>query len=362
MFPLTPSGLGAAAGQALEQFRDFAEPTHAHAHLDLMLGPWLRTYGIGSDERTRIDDAPGFEGRFGPELDDTWNDGQWGNQKDPASRAGSALFGVEAGLAKFLAVDAEAVAAWGRAYLVGSVDVGKFRGEIFAKGIFDLPDFKFSHGRLAGDRTFQIGLRIGAQVLAELIGAHYEVGYDTPGIPMADRALPVEITARLDAAVHAFARVWAEGSVGSRSALAIGAKAFAGASATLSGQAELASMIGAHGSVTAWCGTGAEFTAHVEFDARTGKFDADHSAGAAVGVGASYDYGVSVNAGAILASTQLPSRVPGILEAYVERVGDAGRAVLKGELTPGEGAGDVAKATGWALGQVARAVDDSLPR
>jgi hypothetical protein len=356
-----PGQAAGAVGAALDGLQAALTPRSAKADVALVLGPWLRTYGLGTDEPNRIDDAPGFTGRFG-ETDEQGEAAEAnGELRDPASRSGTALIGIEAGLARFLALDLEVITALGRAYLIGSIDVVKGRAEIYADSRSRLPDLEFTQGRLSGDRRIELGLRIGAQALFELIGAHYEVGCDTPPIPMLGRELPLELTARLDAAVHAFARAYAEASVGTRCALMVGGKAFAGASATLAGQAELASMVGAHGSVTAWAGAGAEFTVGVQADFKKHEYGLDHSAGVAAGVGASYDYGVTVHAGEIFAATALPDRLPLIWEQFAGRVERAGRAVLAGESSPGEFGSEVASASGRAIGQLAQSIDDSLP-
>jgi len=250
-------------------------------------GPWLDVVTIADDESgtDRIDDAPDSGTRLvdggmgtGRSADRSRMDGHGPD----ASRAGSTLFGVEGGLMRFLDLSYEATSELGRIYSAGAIDFIKGQAALYADAGIDWD-------------SYSLVLGLGGQVLAELIGAHYEAGYDTPTIELLGREVGIELTGRLDAAVHAFARAWMEVSVGGRNALQVGGRAFAGASATLTGQAELAPFADVHGSLTAWAGMGAECTLGVEVDLADGDFALQHSAGAAIGYGVSYDWGVSVD-------------------------------------------------------------------
>ena len=250
-------------------------------------GPWLEFETIADDESgtDRVDDAPDSGTRLvdggvgtGRSADGSRMDGHGPD----ASRAGTTLVGIEGGLMRFLELNYEATSELGRIYAGGAVDFIKGQAAIYADAGIDWD-------------TYSLVLGLGGQVLAELIGAHYEVGYDTPTIELLGREVGIELTGRLDAAVHAFARAWMEVSVGGRNALHVGGRAFAGASATLTGQAELAPFADVHGSLTAWAGVGAECTLGVEVDLADGDFALQHSAGAALGYGVSYDWGVSVD-------------------------------------------------------------------
>jgi len=206
MCSLPLGGLPPLVATAVEGVSEAIDPQVAKSEVELMLGPWLKTYGVGSDDGARIDDAPGYSGRLaGPEGKEG-TAGKPGVLGDPASRSNTLVTGIELGLQRFLALDLEAVSTLGRGYLVGSIDFAKVKAELFGDLLLETPDLGpsawGSGWRYKGDPSCYIGLRVGAQVLFELIGAHYEAGYDTPGIPIGDRELPVEITARLDAAVR----------------------------------------------------------------------------------------------------------------------------------------------------------------
>jgi hypothetical protein len=249
-----------AAGEAIGDALKSLEPDHNPPPFRWVTGPWLNFETILDDQE--------------PEA----HRNRIGDQHRPG---GWTLIGVEAGLLRFLDINLEEASNLGRIYVSGAIDFVKVQAEIF--------------GDIGKGKGLSLRGVFGGQVLAELIGAHYEVGYDTPKVEFFGRDVGVELTARLDAAVHAYARAWLEVSVGMRNAVMIGGKAFAGASATLSGKAELAPFADIHGSVTAWAGTGAEFIIGVEADLETGEFTVQQSAGAALPYGLSYDWGVSVN-------------------------------------------------------------------
>jgi hypothetical protein len=326
-------------------------PRVVRSDVALLLGPWLRGYGIGFEQEGRIDDAPGYSGTLvGPEgTPGTWSEP--GVLADPASRGTTFVIGIEAGLARFLALDVEAVSKLGRAYLLGSIDFVKARAEVFGTVTQKWPDLgpdNWADGGYLGDFDFRIGLRVGAQVLFELIGAHYEIGYDTPPIPMHSGSDSLQLTARLDAAVHAFARAYAEVCVGTRCAFLIGGKAFAGASTTVTGQAELASLGGAQGSLTAWVGVGAEYTCGGEFDLKTLSGEWTQSGGVAMGYGVSYDYGVTVNGGEIIAASGL-SPLAEIALQWGARVAASAGSTLALETSPSEFGDEVKAASNDAV-------------
>jgi hypothetical protein len=252
--------VGDAIGDALKAL----EPDRNPPPFRWVTGPWVNIETILDDQE--------------PEA----HRNRIGDQHRPE---GWTLIGVEAGLLRFLDVDLEAASNLGRIYVSGAIDFVKVQAEIF--------------GDIGKGEDLSLRGVFGGQVLAELIGAHYEVGYDTPKVEFFGRDVGIEFTARLDAAVHAYARAWLEVSVGMRNAVLIGGKAFAGASATLSGKAELAPFADIHGSVTAWAGSGVEFIVGVEADFETGVFGVKHSAGGAWIYGWTYDFGISVNVGEV---------------------------------------------------------------
>ena len=268
------AGLGdtlGAIGDAVAGALEAAKPERKTGSIQWVSGPWMKV-------ETAADDATPEEHR---------------NRIGDAAKPGKTLIGVELGVARFADADFEIAGKLGRGYLSGAIDFVKLQGTIFADGGLEGVDFGLTEG-FKFDRP-AVGVMIGGQALAELIGAHYEVGYDTPTVTMLGREVGIELTARLDAAVHAYARGWLEVTVGMRNAAVIGGEAFAGASATLAGQAELAPFADVHGSVSAWAGPGAAFVLGVKFDVETGEFDMVNKGGVSPIVGAGYDWGVSVN-------------------------------------------------------------------
>jgi hypothetical protein len=268
------SGLGELAGQIGDAIADglaAAKPERERNSFRWATGPWVKIETIADDETPEA-----HRNRIG----------------DPAKR-GKVLVGIEAGLARLFDIDIEAMHELGRGYLSGAVDFGKIHASLFVDGNLKGVDFELGEG-FEFDRP-AVGGMIGGQVLGELVGAHYEVGYDTPTVTMLGREVGIQLTARLDAAVHAYARTWVEVTIGMRNAASIGGEAFAGASATLSGQAELAPFADIHGSGSVRSGVGAGFVLGASFDIESGEFDFENSAGAVPAVGFSYDWGVSVN-------------------------------------------------------------------
>jgi len=265
------SPLGAMS-DAVADALEAARPERKKGSVQWVSGPWVKV-------ETVADDSTPEEHR---------------NRIGDAAKPGKTLFGIEFGLARFADADFEVAGKFGRGYLSGAIDFLKFQGTVFADGGLEGVDFSRKEG-LEFDRP-GVGVMIGGKVLAEYVGAHYEVGYDTPTVTMLGREVGLEFTARLDAAVHAYARGRFEVTVGwKRCAAVIGGETFAGASTTLAGQAELAPFADVHGSASAWAGPGASFVLGAEYDATTGDFDMVHRGGASPIFGGGYELGISVN-------------------------------------------------------------------
>ncbi len=218
-------------------------------------------------------------------------------------------------------------------------------GDAYAKGHTTLLG---AQGRIYQDVGFDdwtLKAEIGAQGKLELAGAHYEVGYNTPTVNIAGHDIGINTKVNLDAEIGARGEIFGKIKLGKENRIQLGAEAFAGASATIQGEAALGDLAAVRGEATAWAGIGAKSELDVGFE--DGKLNFDMGLGAALGVGFELDWGFTVDFGEV---GEVLYDVGTEISDAVQDVGDA----------VGDVANDVFDAVGDAAGDVAEAAGDFI--
>jgi len=212
-----------------------------------------------------------------------------------------------------------------------------------------------ARGRIFGDAGFKKGALeayIGAEGRAELIGAHYNFGYATPTVNIAGHEIGIKADVQADAFVGAQGYAEALVRLGKDPRIHIGAEGFAGASATIQGQAALGDLAKVRGSATAWAGVGAKANLDVGYEDGHLKFDLGF--GAALGLGFEVDWGFDINVGAV------GDFLADVGETVLDGLGDVGDAIGDAADAVGDFAEDVGDAIGDAVDAVGDAVGDAV--
>jgi hypothetical protein len=207
--------------------------------------------------------------------DNVNNLGAWGQ--------GTTLDQAEWHAARFGEVNYRDSGDWGSAYATGSTDVLKFQGRVF------------------GDSGYKDGTLIasgGVQGRFELIGSHYQAGYNSPTLfNFGGHDITSRTTVNADAYVGATGTVQGGIELGKNDNIQVGASGFAGASATVKGSESLGDMASVNGSASGYVGIGAKANADIGY--KDGEINFSFGLGLAWGIGYSFDFGFSVNVGAI---------------------------------------------------------------
>jgi hypothetical protein len=208
----------------------------------------------------------------------------------------------------------------GGAYVKGSTVILGVSGEAY----YDIdPDFD--------DGTLNLGL--GAKGALEIVGAHYEAGFDTPDLVIGDNKVDLNGKTNADASVGVKGNINGNFSIGKENKLGLGASGFDGASASISGEIGAGEIADVNGSLTGWTGVGAKAEFEVGF--KDGKFNFDWGFGLALGIGLEWDLGFSIDFGETIDTVLDGLREIGLEDPadWIENTG--GDAI--------EAAGDIAK-------------------
>jgi hypothetical protein len=229
-------------------------------------------------------------------------------------------------LFEFGKIDERTEGEYGNAYVKGSTKILSLSGQVYYN--ID-PDFE--------NLTFKAG--VGAKGSAEIVGAHYEAGYDTPDLNIGDSKVDLNAKTNADAYVGVKGSIGGNISIGKENNLTLEAGAFDGANASISGKIGAGEIADGHGYLAAWAGVGAK--AKFEAGFKDGKLNVDWGLGLALGAGAEWDLGVSIDFGKAVDTTLDAMREIGLKEPadWIENTG--------GDVI--EFAGDAAKWTGGAL-------------
>ena len=267
---------------------------------------------------------------------------------------GTTLAEYEWHLARIGEVDVHDSGDWGSAYFKGSTDFMKVQGRVY--GNANLDDWTASAS-------------IGVQGRIEIIGHHYEGGYDTPSIyNLGGHDINLKTKVNADAYIGANGFAEAEIGIGKNTHVDLGAGGFDGASASLKGSENLGDFGGVNGGAAAWVGVGAK----VDLDAgiKDGELSFHFGAGLALGLGLEYDWGFSINfagiadglynagADAIDAVADAGEWVGGAAEDAAGWVGDAAEATGDAAKDAVDAVGDAASDAADALGDAASALGD----
>ena len=288
---------------------------------------------------------------FGPDKESTstQESKNWGdnvnmpdNLSDLGSGGGTTAFGLEGSwnLAEFGKIDEKAEGEWGSAYAKGSTQVLGLSGQVYTNiGV--------------NTDTKSITAGIGAKGSVEIVGAHYEAGYKTPPINIGDETVDLNGQVNGDAYVGVKGSAEIGVSLGGENYVKAGAGAFDGANAELKGKIGVGDIGDVHGELGAWAGVGAKAEFKAGFE--DGKLNVDMGLGLALGAGAEWDAGITIDFSEIVDTG---------LEAMKEiGLGEEANWI---ENTAGDiigFAGDVAKETGETLedigGEIGDAADDT---
>jgi hypothetical protein len=249
--------------------------------------------------------------------------GAWGKGKTIAE--------FEWHAARVGAVDYKDSGDWGSVYVKGATDFLKIQGRVYGNVGFN-------------DWTATAGG--GVQGRIEIVGSHYEAGYKSPSFyNLGGHNIDLETKVNADAQVGVNGFAEAEVGVGKNTHLDLGAGGFEGASASLGGSESLGDFGSVNGQADVWAGVGAK--ADVDVGLKGGKFSFHFGAGLALGIGAEYDWGFSIDFAAIGDSLYH------VGSDLIDGIGDAGDWI-------GCAAGDVADWTEGAAETVGNAAEDAV--
>ena len=220
---------------------------------------------------------------------------------------------------------------WGSAYATGSTDFMKLQGRVYG-------DTGYKDGTLTASG--------GVQGRLELVGSHYQGGYTSPTLFSFDgHNINSQTTVNADASVGVTGTAEGGVGIGKNDYVQVGASGFAGASASVKGSETVGDVAGVNGDASVYAGVGAK--ANLDLGYKDGQFTFNLGAGLAWGIGCSFDFGFSVNVGAIGDGIEDGAKWVG------NEVEDGAKAV-------GNGVEDGAKAVGNAVSDAASAVGDAL--
>jgi hypothetical protein len=235
--------------------------------------------------------------------------------------------GWEAG--RFGEVNSHSSGDWGSAYIVGGSDYMKIQGRVYGD---------------SGYKDGTVTLTGGVQGRIELLGHHYQAGYTSPTLfNFGGHDIQARGTVNADAQIGVTGTIEGGIQLGKNDEVHVGARGFAGASATLQGSESLGDMATVKGEASAWVGVGAK--ADLDVGYKDGEVSFSFGLGLAFGYGFDYDIGFSVNFGAI------GDAIYNEAGEVVDAVGDAGEWV-------GSEAEDAANAIGDAASSVGDAICD----
>ena len=177
-------------------------------------------------------------------------------------------------LFEFGKIDEKTEGEMGSAYAKGSTQVLGLSGQVY-----------YNFGVDTDKKTVSAG--IGAKGSAEIVGAHYEAGFETADVNIGDSNVDVNGKVNADAYVGVKGNIEAGITLGKENNFKLGAGAFDGANASLSGKIGAGELGDVHGDIKAWAGIGAKAEFDVGF--KNGKLSADWGLGLALGAGAEWD-------------------------------------------------------------------------
>jgi hypothetical protein len=194
-------------------------------------------------------------------------------------------------------------------------------------------------GRIHGIAAWNDGLEvgIGAQGRLELVGASANVGYGVDAFSIGGEKVRFQANGSADAFVGAQGDASASITLNKEPSIRVGAGGFAGASASIAGQATLGG-VGVKGGAQAWAGVGAK--ANLEVGFKDGKFVLGGEIGAALGVGFGAKFGIAVD------FKPLINTVKGVGNAVAEGAKTVAGAVANVATKVGEGLASAGKAVG----------------
>lgn len=276
----------------------------------------------------------------------------WGTTKDddgktksfgPASPygVGNTLLGAEAYLAEGLKYNVNESGNWGSFKSQGVTRIGEARGRIYNNMGWDPTKGEF-------------GLGLGAQAQLNLIRATYDAKYQLPEMNVGGANLAPTFSTKVDGFVGAQGDIGANLTLGKKPNLKIGAGGFAGASASISGGVE-AGGVGVSGSAKGWAGIGAkaELFAGMKDD---GKFHLGFDVGAALGVGGSLSWGISID------PKKVVNTIKGIGKAAATFGKDVANTVAKSAKTVAKKVTNVAKSVGKGISNAAKSVGSAVKK
>jgi hypothetical protein len=281
--------------------------------------------GVWRDSGSARDsDTTSLENIGNEKMPDNLNNlGAWGQ--------GTTLDQAEWHAARFGEVNYRDSGDWGSAYATGSTDVLKLQGRVF------------------GDSGYKDGSFMatgGVQGRFELIGAHYQAGYNSPTLfNFGGHDITSRTTVNADAFVGATGTVQGGIALGKNDYVQVGASGFAGASATVQGSEKLGDVASVNGSASGYVGIGAKADADIGY--KDGELNFNFGLGLAWGIGYSFDFGFSVNVGAIADG------------AYNE-AGDACKYVGKEAEDAGKAVGNAVENAGKAIGNEVEDIGDDI--
>ena len=283
-------------------------------------GIWRQSYSSKNDSTTSVENI--------------------GNEKMPANLTSLGGYGkgttraqAEWHAAEVGDVNYQSSGDWGSAYAVGSTDFLRLQGRVY------------------GDTGYKDGTVMatgGVQGRFELVGSHYQAGYNSPTLfSIGGHDIQSRTTVNADASVGASGSVDGGIALGKNDYVQVGASGFAGASASLQGSENIGDLGGVNGDARVWAGVGAK--ADLDAGYKDGQLSFHFGLGLAWGIGYDFDIGFSINVDAI---------GDGIYNVASDVVGGAGDAAEDIGKAVGDAAEDVGNAIGDAASDIGNAISD----
>jgi hypothetical protein len=234
---------------------------------------------------------------------------------------------------------------WGKAFFKAQSNIVGVQGRLFYEGKFSSKDFTVKGG-------------LGAEVKVELIGAYYNLGYETPSLDLAGHKLNLNASADITASVQARGFGIAEVSVGKETYVRVGGEAFAGVRTTMEGSLGVGEFANVHGGMEAYAGVGAK--GYVTAGLEDGEIKFDFEGGLAAGLGFGVDFGFEVNL-VELGETAMDLGKEGLDAAgeFADWVGGVAGDVWEGASAGAQSAADAAGGAADGAGDVVDAVVDA---
>jgi len=228
---------------------------------------------------------------------------------------------------RFGEINSQSSGDWGSAYVMGSSDYLKVQGRVYGD---------------SGYKDGTVTLSGGLQGRVELLGHHYQAGYTSPTLfNFGGHDMQLRGTVNGDAQIGVTGTIDGGIALGKNDDVHVGARGFAGASASLQGSESLGDMGSVKGEATAWVGVGAK--ADLDVGYKDGEISFSFGAGLAFGYGFDYDFGFSINVGAI------GDAIYNEASDAVDAVGDAGKWVGNEAEDAADAIGDAASSVGDAI-------------